>query len=106
VASFLPEAIKSVHERDRSIPLGLISSRSDHLSLWRDLPIAIVMPQYPLVSPQLLREAHEAGKQVFVWTVNEAKQMQALAAAGIDGIVSDDTELLGNVLGSAKPGER
>jgi len=64
------------------------------------------MPQYPLVSPQLLREVHEAGKQVFVWTVNEAEQMRALAAAGIDGILSDDTELLGNVLGSVKPDER
>jgi glycerophosphoryl diester phosphodiesterase len=106
VASFLPEAITSVHERDRSIPLGLISSRSDHLSLWRSLPIAILMPQYPLVSPALLKEVHEAGKQVFVWTVNEAEQMRALAAAGIDGILSDDTELLGNALGSVKPDER
>jgi glycerophosphoryl diester phosphodiesterase len=105
VASFLPEAITSVYERDRSIPLGLISSRSNHLSLWRSLPIAILMPQDRLVSLQLLREVHEAGKQVFVWTVNEAQQMRALAAAGIDGILSDDTELLGNVLGSVKPDE-
>jgi len=106
VASFLPEAITSLHERDRSIPLGLISSRSDHLSQWRSLPISIVMPQYPLVSPQLLREVHEAGKQMFVWTVNEAEPMRALAAAGLDGILADDTELLGNVLRSVKSGER
>jgi len=105
VASFLPEAITSVYERDKSTPLGLICSRGDQLSLWRSLPLAILMPQYPLVSLPLLRDAHEAGKQVFVWTVNEAEPMRALAAAGIDGILSDDTELLGNVLGFVKPDE-
>jgi glycerophosphoryl diester phosphodiesterase len=99
VASFLPEVIQSVHARDGAIPLGLICSRSDQLALWRSLPINILMPHNRLVLPSLPREAHEAGKQVFVWTINRAKEMQALAQAGIDGILSDDTELLGRTFG-------
>ena len=42
---------------------------------------------------------HAAGKKVFVWTVNEPKDMVRLAGAGADGIISDDTELLGKTLG-------
>jgi glycerophosphoryl diester phosphodiesterase len=97
VASFLPEAIENVHALDQTIPLGLICDRSDRLALWRSLPISILMPHYRLAVPELLQEAHAAGKQVFAWTVNGAKEMQTLAEAGIDGLVSDDTELLGKL---------
>jgi glycerophosphoryl diester phosphodiesterase len=99
VASFLPEVLESVHARDQAIALGLICDRNDRLALWRSLPISILMPHYRLVAPLLLKEAHDAGKQVFVWTVNRVKRIQALAEVGIDGIVSDDTELLGKVFG-------
>jgi glycerophosphoryl diester phosphodiesterase len=37
---------------------------------------------------------HVAGKTMFTWTVNDKKTMQRLADWGVDGIISDDPQLL------------
>ena len=34
-------------------------------------------------------DVRNAGAMVFVWTCNDPQQMQALAAAGVDGIITD-----------------
>jgi glycerophosphoryl diester phosphodiesterase len=100
VASFVPEIIEAVHSRDAAIPLGFIVNRSRLLPRWKSLPVRIVMPNYTLASDALIGELHDAGKQVFPWTVNRASQMKALAARGVDGLLSDDTELL---VGTLRP---
>jgi glycerophosphoryl diester phosphodiesterase len=42
-----------------------------------------------LVTPNLLAEAHKRDLQVVCWTVNNPAHMRLLAAAGVDGIMSD-----------------
>ncbi len=44
------------------------------------------------VSPLLVDEAHEHGKQVFAWTVNEPDNMLRMYCYGVDSIVTDDVE--------------
>ena len=51
-----------------------------------------------LVTPALLDRAHEAGMQVHVWTVNDEADMRRLLEEGVDGIVTDRTDLLAGVL--------
>jgi glycerophosphoryl diester phosphodiesterase len=46
----------------------------------------------------LIRRAHEAGLQVHIWTVNDRDLMQTLLDRGVDGIMTDETELLRDVL--------
>ena len=46
-----------------------------------------------VLSPGLLRAAHERGVEVHVWTVNEADQMRELVELGVDGIITDRTDL-------------
>lgn len=46
-----------------------------------------------VVTPRLIAAAHRTGRQVHVWTVNAAAQMERLAALGVDAIVTDDVEL-------------
>jgi len=41
-----------------------------------------------------VREAHDAGKVLFAWTVNDKASMLRLADWEVDGIISDNTELL------------
>jgi glycerophosphoryl diester phosphodiesterase len=94
VASFFPDVITTVHARDANIPLGFICGNREELPRWRSLPIAMVAPRVNLLGAELVSELHEGHKQVFVWTVNKVKKMQSIAALGVDGIVSDDTELL------------
>ncbi|GAA4920609.1 glycerophosphodiester phosphodiesterase [Streptomonospora salina] len=52
----------------------------------------------PLVSSDVIATAHRLGLQVHVWTINDTGVMERLLDAGVDGIVTDDTEGLRRVL--------
>jgi glycerophosphoryl diester phosphodiesterase len=55
------------------------------------------LPIRMAVAP-LIGRAHDAGLQVHVWTVNERDLMASLLDLGVDGIMTDKTELLRDVL--------
>jgi len=42
-----------------------------------------------LITPNLLAEAHKRDLQAVCWTINNPAHMRLLAAAGVDGIMSD-----------------
>ncbi|WP_062295933.1 glycerophosphodiester phosphodiesterase family protein [Demequina maris] len=52
----------------------------------------------PVLTERHVRLAHEAGRVVHVWTVNNRAEMESLLDAGVDGIVSDRADLLREVL--------
>jgi glycerophosphoryl diester phosphodiesterase len=39
--------------------------------------------------PDVVRRAHERGHEVYVWTVNEAEDVDLVVDLGVDGIISD-----------------
>jgi glycerophosphoryl diester phosphodiesterase len=51
-----------------------------------------------MATASLIGRAHAAGLQVHVWTVNDRELMTALLDRGVDGIMTDKTELLRDVL--------
>jgi glycerophosphoryl diester phosphodiesterase len=51
-----------------------------------------------LATAPLVGRAHQAGLQVHIWTVNDADLMNSLLDLGVDGIMTDRTELLRDVL--------
>ena len=52
-----------------------------------------------LVTRRFVSRAHEAGKQVHVWTVNDPSDMRRLLDLGVDGVVTDRPDVLNEVLG-------
>jgi glycerophosphoryl diester phosphodiesterase len=52
----------------------------------------------PVATPWFTRRAHAAGLQVHVWTVNDAQVMSRLLDGGADGIMTDETDALREVL--------
>lgn len=52
----------------------------------------------PVVTASLVRRAHAAGAHVHVWTIDEPAQMHHLLDIGVDGIFTDRTDLLKDVL--------
>jgi glycerophosphoryl diester phosphodiesterase len=46
------------------------------------------------LSDEVLRDAHRLGREIHVWTVNDARQMARLIKRGVDNILTDDPDLL------------
>jgi glycerophosphoryl diester phosphodiesterase len=53
---------------------------------------------FTIVTRGLVRRAHAAGKHVHVWTVDDADEMRTLIARGVDGLMTDRTDILKSVL--------
>jgi glycerophosphoryl diester phosphodiesterase len=51
-----------------------------------------------MATSRFLGRAHAIGLQVHAWTVNDPAVMDSLLTAGVDGIMTDQTELLRDVL--------
>lgn len=66
------------------------------LQLPVDLPVAGA--RITVVTDRLLAGAHKHGLQVHVWTIDDAEQMRDLLGRGVDGIVTDQIEVLREVL--------
>lgn len=94
VSSFQPGILETLHAIDTELPIGLIADQQSELSAWKVLPIQFVIPHWSLVTKELVDEVHEAGKEVFAWTVNEAQLLLRFAKWGVDALISDDTTLL------------
>ena len=94
VSSFLPDILLYLRELDSNLPLGFICDRQDALNVWRELPVEVILPRKDFVRPTLIDEVHQRGRRIMTWTVNSSRQMRQLAAWGIDGLISDDPQLL------------
>jgi glycerophosphoryl diester phosphodiesterase len=80
--------------RSSTVSIGMICETSGQLARWRRLPVDYVIPHQALVNRFLVEEIQHAGLRIIVWTVNDQEAMLRLADLGVDGIISDDTELL------------
>lgn len=98
ISSFLPEVVRQMDAQDSAIPLGLICETRAELSRWKELPAQYVIPHHQLLDPERISVIRDAGKKILVWTVNDAKAMLRFEQAGVDGIISDDTNLLARTL--------
>ena len=99
ISSFLPSVVRKLHSLDHSLVLGALAQTRWQLRRWRILPVKYVVPHYRLLSRRLVDKLHAANKTVITWTVNDRRKMLRAVEWGVDGIISDDTQLLVQTLG-------
>lgn len=51
-----------------------------------------------VVTPKLIKAAHEQGIEVHVWIINDTNDMKKLIGMGIDGIITDFPDRLSSIL--------
>jgi glycerophosphoryl diester phosphodiesterase len=98
VSSFEPEVVIELKRCNASIQVGIILDQHAQLEQCRELTVDYVIPHFSLVTQELVGQLHHAGKRLITWTVNDRASMLRLADWGVDGIISDDTELLTQTL--------
>ncbi len=62
------------------------------------------MAHWRLVTPRLVRALHDAGGDLYVWTVDDPARIRALEALGVTGVITNDPRLFG--AGSPRSGDR
>jgi glycerophosphoryl diester phosphodiesterase len=102
VSSFLPAAVMELKTRSARVQTGIICDKPRQLAGWRELNVEYVIPHFSLVTRKLVQDVHSSGKKLLTWTVNDRKAMERVADWGVDGIISDETELLVQTLREPK----
>jgi len=62
------------------------------------LQVPVRRGRLPIVTRRSVRKAHAAGMHVHVWTIDEPAQMAQLIDVGVDGLITDRTDLLKDLL--------
>ncbi|MGH9773386.1 MAG: glycerophosphodiester phosphodiesterase [Candidatus Acidiferrales bacterium] len=76
---------------DPTLMTGLLVDAGVETAVERALALGVrqLVPRADLITPEIIAQAHDADLKVVAWTVNEPEHMRALAAAGVNGIMSD-----------------
>lgn len=105
LASFSHARLVRMRARLPRVVTSASSREVAQMVLTGRVPAAPLIFQVPVrhgrarvMTPRFLRRAHRAGKHVHVWTVDEPAEMHRLAELGVDGIMTDRTDLLKQVL--------
>jgi glycerophosphoryl diester phosphodiesterase len=102
ISSFLPEVVLELKARTAVAPVGIICAKSGQLMAWRSLPVEYVIVHQSLVTRKLVQAIHDAERKIFVWTVNRPTAMLQFGGWEVDGIISDNVELLVQTMGGRR----
>lgn len=93
-------AIKKLRDMKPDWRLGLLSATA--IGDLTRLDADFLAVQTRMARAGFIRRAHDSGKKVFVWTVNDAISMSRMMSLGVDGIITDEPELARLVLQQRK----
>jgi glycerophosphoryl diester phosphodiesterase len=105
ISSFVPGVVKKIKKLRPSLRTGLVLGYSripqlnilarpviDRLITGRE--VDSIHLHRSLASGHVLRKLNAAGAEVYVWTVNDPREMKRFLGMGVNGIVTDKPDLL------------
>lgn len=101
--SFDERVIREIHRQDPSVTVALLieNMKSPQVNLASlGFKPHIYSPYFKLVKPATVRYLHGQGIKVIPWTVNEVQDMKKMIALGVDGIITDYPDRIGEALAS------
>jgi glycerophosphoryl diester phosphodiesterase len=106
IQSFSAESLMTIHELEPSLPLIQLYWAGSSKAIQDDLDAASayavgIGPYKKDVDAALVEAAHERCLAVHPYTVNTVEEMEELIALGVDGMFTNNPDLLDGVLGDA-----
>jgi len=89
ITSFSYKALKKVKELNPKIKTGLIANIASSTSFTRLKYIDAVSLNYIFINQSIVNMAHQNGKRIFVWTVDNTSDIQHMIALGVDNIITN-----------------
>ena len=93
VSSFDHKCLRRLKQADPRIQIGLLYSANfvDHVAVAKltGIPVYSLHPQADLIAPEDIAAAHEAGLQIYPFTINREEHMKLGIQVGLDGIITD-----------------
>lgn len=90
--SFNPRLLHRLQQQAPELPRGFLVEddfAGDILQVAQALGCDAIGPHAQRITAALVAQAHAAGLWVSTWTVNDREQALALAAIGVDGLITD-----------------
>lgn len=89
------EGIKKFRNLRPDWPVGLLSSIA--IGKISDLNVDFLAINMDTAKPAFIRHIHSSGKKVYIWTVNDQVSMSRMLSLGVDGIITDEPAMAGEV---------
>ena len=100
IQSFDIRTLQYLHQKYPKMRTSLgIDEKEDFENYIKDLGFkpTIYSPYYVLVGKNLVDKCHAAGVKIIPWTVNSVKDIEYLIGLGVDGILTDYPNLMGQL---------
>ena len=96
IMSLKYKGIEKIRAQRPKWVIGLLSTKAVGNLAKLDLDFLAV--NMSMATSGFIRRTHAAGKQVYVWTVNDAVSISRMISLGVDGIITDEPEMARNVV--------
>ena len=98
VSSFKVKELEDFKKINPDVKLGFIveDKKTDIVKTAQDLGVFSVNISKKLINKELIDDLHKRGFEVFVWTVNKKEILDDISYYPIDGIITDDVEMVIN----------
>ena len=106
VTSFSYAAVKKVKQLDPNIKTGLIANVATTTAFTQLKYIDALSMNHLLVNATVVNNAHQNGKRIFVWTVDNKADMEKMMSLGVDNVITNSPDRASEVVYSTTTGQK
>ena len=96
ISSFQHQELETVYKLNTQLRLGVLTKASvlDAIQIAKTINAFAIHPNVALLTRDNVNLAQKQGYKVLTWTVNDIPTIERVKAYGVDGIISDNPELI------------
>lgn len=91
ISSFKWDELEAMRKQDKKMPIAVLTGKDPlaGIPVAKTLHAEAINPNYNTLTPEVCQKIKAAGLKIYVWTVNEPQDIEAMKALGVDGIITN-----------------